>query len=72
MRTQSKAIVFDRRSREGWYEATGGKGAAEVATEKAMEIIKNHQPYPLPAGAAEIMDEMVAEFETRLRIEHDD
>jgi hypothetical protein len=44
----------------------------DFATEKAMEIIENHQPYPLPAGTAEIMDEMVAEFETRLKIEHDD
>jgi trimethylamine--corrinoid protein Co-methyltransferase len=72
MCTQSQTNVFDRRSREEWYEATSGKGVAEIATERAMEIIENHQPYPLPAGAEEIMDEMVAEFENRLRIEHDE
>jgi hypothetical protein len=34
-----------------------------------MEIIKNHQPSSLPPGAEETMDEMVGEFEVRLRSE---
>jgi len=42
----------------------------EVATEKANEIIDNHQPPPLPTGAAETTYEMMAEFEARLRAEH--
>jgi len=69
MRSQSKTEIFDRRSREAWIEATDGKTTAEVASKKAMEIISNHQPSPLPPGAEETMDEMVGEFEARLRSE---
>jgi trimethylamine--corrinoid protein Co-methyltransferase len=69
MRSQSKTQIFDRRAREAWIEATDGKTTAEVATEKAMEIINNHQPSLLPPGAEETMDVMVGEFEARLRSE---
>ncbi len=69
MRSQSKTEIFGRKSRESWIEATDGKTTAEVATEKAMEIINNHQSSPLPPGAEETMDAMVAEFEARLRSE---
>ena len=70
MRSQSKTEIFDRKSRDAWIEATDGKTTAEVATEKAMEIINNHQPSPLPPGAEETMDEMVKEFEAKLRADH--
>lgn len=69
MRTQSKAEIFNRKSRDTWLEADNGKTAAEVATKKAKEIIESHQPSPLPHGAEQTMNEMVAEFESQLRAE---
>lgn len=69
MRTQSKAEIFNRKPRDTWLEADNGKTAAEVATKKAKEIIESHQPSPLPHGAEQTMNEMVAEFESKLRAE---
>ena len=70
MRRQSTTEIFDRRSKEAWIETTGGMTTAEVATEKAMEIINNYQPLPLPPGAEKTMDEMVGEFEAKLRADY--
>ncbi len=45
---QSRAKVFDRRMRNNW-EAEGGKDAAQVAAEKARQILNDHKPEPLPS-----------------------
>ena len=68
MRSQSRSMLFDRRSRAAWFELTNGASMHERAYEAAIDIIQNHQPYPLPAGAPETMDNIVKEFEKELGI----
>jgi len=68
MRSQSQSKLFDRRSRDDWLEVTNGASMHERAYEASIDIIQNHQPYPLPQGASETMDEIVKEFEKELGI----
>ncbi len=68
MRSQSHSKLFDRRSRDDWMEITNGASMGERAYEAAIDIIQNHQPYPLPEGAPETMDEIIKEFEKELGI----
>ncbi len=68
MRSQSRSKLFDRRSRADWMEISDGASMHERAYEAAIDIIQNHQPYPLPAGAPETMDKIVKEFEKELGI----
>jgi trimethylamine--corrinoid protein Co-methyltransferase len=63
MRSQSRSELFDRRSRGNWMKKTGGKAMTDRAYEAAAKIIEEHQPHPLPDGAAETMREIVVEFE---------
>lgn len=67
MRSQSRANLFDRRSREDWMEMTQGKSIQERAYEKAIDILENHEPYALPEGAPEAMSEIVNAFEDQVR-----
>jgi len=67
MRSQSRAKLFDRRSREDWMEMTGGKSIKERAYEKAIDILENHEPYLLPDNATEAMDAVVEDFENKLK-----
>ena len=67
MRSQSRASLFDRHSRDDWMEATQGKSVPERAYEKAIDILENHKPYPLPAHASETMKEIVDAYETELK-----
>jgi len=57
---QSHSTLFDRAMRESWM-AAGGKDLLERATEKAKWVLENHKPDPLPDGAAELMEEIIAE-----------
>ncbi len=66
MRSQSRVNLFDRRSRGDWMEATQGKCIRDRAYEKAIEILENHEPYPLPGNAAETMKEIVDAYEKEL------
>jgi trimethylamine--corrinoid protein Co-methyltransferase len=67
MRSQSQTKLFDRRSRSDWMETTGGKSIVEKAYEKAIEILQNHQPHPLPNGASKEMNKIVKAFEKELK-----
>ena len=69
MRSQSHARLFDRRSRDVWMEHTGGQPIRERAYEAAIDILKNHNPIPLPQGAPETMREIVEEFEKELKMD---
>ena len=69
MRSQSHSKLFDRRSRNDWLEISQGKSIIERAYEKAVEILQNHQPHPLPAGASAAMGEIVKEFEKELKMD---
>jgi len=59
-RVQSQTELIDRRMRGSW-EALGSKDMTERAYEKAIYILENHKPDPLPAGAADTMRELVNE-----------
>jgi trimethylamine--corrinoid protein Co-methyltransferase len=63
MRSQSRSEFFDRRSRSSWMKKTGGEAMTDRAYAAAAKIIEEHQPHPLPDGAAETMREIVMEFE---------
>jgi trimethylamine--corrinoid protein Co-methyltransferase len=67
MRSQSRAKLFDRRSRVDWMEMTQGKNIQERAYERAIDILENHKPFPLPDGASETMQEIVDAFEEEAR-----
>jgi trimethylamine--corrinoid protein Co-methyltransferase len=66
MRSQSQTRLFDRRSRDGWMERTGGQPIRERAYEAAIDIIKNYKTILLPEGASGTMREIVEEFEKEL------
>jgi trimethylamine--corrinoid protein Co-methyltransferase len=68
MRSQSQTKLFDRRSRDDWMEVTEGKSIVEKAYETAIDILKNHQPHPLPNGASKEMSKIVREFEKELKV----
>jgi trimethylamine--corrinoid protein Co-methyltransferase len=63
MRNQSQTELFDRRNRENWMEKTGGEAMRERAYATAVNILENHTPFPLPDGAAQILKEIVNEFD---------
>jgi trimethylamine--corrinoid protein Co-methyltransferase len=67
MRSQSRAKLFDRRSRTDWMEVTEGKSIVERAYQTAIDILQNHSPHPLPNGAPEKMSKIVKEFEKELK-----
>jgi trimethylamine--corrinoid protein Co-methyltransferase len=50
--------LFDRRNYEEW-KAAGGKTLRQRAREKALELLENHRPEPLPAGVQARIDEIV-------------
>jgi trimethylamine--corrinoid protein Co-methyltransferase len=67
MRDFSQNKLFDRRTRDGWNEQ-GAKDLTERAYEKARYIIENHQPKPVPEGAAAAMQKITADYEAELGI----
>ncbi len=66
MREQSRAKLFDRRSREDWLTAAKGESIQEKAYAAAIDILQNHRPFPLPEGAAEDMVKITTEFEKEI------
>ena len=57
--------LFDHQMRETW-EAAGGKDLYERAREKAIDILENHQPQPLPEGTDKLFEEVISEAEEEL------
>jgi len=62
-RSQSQAVVFDRKPREQWLKSSKGKDIADKAYEKARQIMENHKPFALAAGAEGTIKELLADFE---------
>lgn len=50
--------LFDRRNYEEW-QAAGGKTLRQRAQERALDILENHQPEPLPANIQQKIDQIV-------------
>ncbi len=59
---QAQTTIFDRRMRGAW-EKRGSKGLAQLATERAKEILATHKPLPLPDGVADELRKIVKSAE---------
>jgi trimethylamine--corrinoid protein Co-methyltransferase len=57
--------LFDTRTRNAW-KTTGGKNIVQVAKEKVVSILANHQPEPLDADLRNELEKIVAEARLRL------
>ncbi|MFB6214852.1 MAG: trimethylamine methyltransferase family protein, partial [Candidatus Bipolaricaulia bacterium] len=57
--------LLDRNSYDSWKEK-GGKDLSKRAGEKAKELLREHEPKPLPEGKIRVMDEIIEEEETKL------
>ena len=64
MQQQSQVELFDRNTREAW-EASGSKNIVDESYEKALDILKNHAPDPLPDSVQTSLDDIFAEAEER-------
>lgn len=64
-RSQSRGDLFDRKTRDKWI-ADGEKTAADRAYEAALTILDTHEPAPLPKGAKDEMDRVVADYDTKI------
>jgi trimethylamine:corrinoid methyltransferase-like protein len=67
MKEQIMPTLFDRTTRESW-EANGSQTIDKVAAKKALEILASHQVAPLPEGAQEKIDKLIADYEKELGI----
>ena len=68
MRTaQTHPELLDRRIREDWMQ-DGAKTIYERSWEKALEIIENHKPKPLPDAVRKALRDVVLEAEDELGV----
>jgi len=63
-RIQSSSNLIDRRMRGPWLE-DGAKDFTQRAYEKAIDILENYKPEPLPASVLENIKEIVAEADSK-------
>lgn len=66
MRELTQGKLFDRRTREAWLEATGGKDINDLAYDEARRIIETHQPLPLPDGATQEIAKLITAYEKQI------
>ncbi len=68
MRTaQTHPELLDRRIREDWMQ-DGAKTIYERSWEKALDIIENHKPKPLPDSVRKALRDVVLEAEDELGV----
>ncbi len=72
MRTQSKPKLIDRRIRENWKKATGGKNLYERALEEARRILETHKPKPLPSDVRSTIRSIIEDTEEELGVSKND
>jgi trimethylamine--corrinoid protein Co-methyltransferase len=65
MKSFSQTHLFDRNNREDW-ENNGKPDSYARALARAIELLESHQPEPLPAGAAERIQDIVVEAEKEI------
>ena len=63
-RIQSTTELIDRRMRGSWEE-DGAKDLTERAYAKAIDLLENHKPDPLPGSVAETLRDIVKDAEGR-------
>ena len=61
--------LCNRDNLQSW-SAKGGKNWGELSTEKAVEILKNHQPQPLPEDVQNALEAIRSEAEADLNDKH--
>jgi trimethylamine--corrinoid protein Co-methyltransferase len=59
---QIQATIIDRRMRGAW-EKRGSKSLIQSANEKAAELLKNHEPTPLPEDIVKELNRIVKKAE---------
>lgn len=69
-KVQSTTSLIDRRMRGAWL-ADGAKDFTQRAYEKAIDILENHKPDPLPTEAAETIQAIVKEAEDEYGVKKD-
>ena len=62
-RSQSQAVVFDRKTRAQWLQSSNDKDFTERAYEKAKNILKNHTPLALSENSKGTIKDLLEEFE---------
>jgi len=62
-RSQSQAVVFDRKPRAQWLKSAKGRDICEMAYEKAKHILTHHTPFPLSENAQGTILDLVEAFE---------
>jgi trimethylamine--corrinoid protein Co-methyltransferase len=67
MKSLSQNHLFDRNNREDW-ENKGKPQSYAKALSRAIDIIENHQPEPLPPSAAKQIREIVEEAEKEVNL----
>jgi trimethylamine--corrinoid protein Co-methyltransferase len=61
--------LFERRNYDGWKKA-GGKTMRQRAQEKALEILAQHKPEPLPLEVQNTLDQIVAQADESWKAPH--
>jgi trimethylamine--corrinoid protein Co-methyltransferase len=59
---QAQATIIDRRRRGAW-EKRGSKSLIESANERARELLKSHEPKPLPEELVKELDRIIKSAE---------
>jgi len=67
MKSLSQTYLFDRNNREEW-ENHGKPQSYAKALSRAIEILENHEPEPLPVSAAERIRAIVEEAEKEVSV----
>lgn len=65
-RSQSQAVVFDRKTRAQWVKSSKGMDLTDMAYEKAKNIFENHRPFPLRPGAEGEINDLLEAFEDKV------
>jgi trimethylamine--corrinoid protein Co-methyltransferase len=61
--------LFERRNYDGWKKA-GGKTLRQRAQEKALAILAEHKPEPLPPDVQNALHEIVAQADASWKASH--
>jgi len=67
VRSHSQPEFIDRNRRDKWQTA-GGTDSYAKAAEKTRDILRNHQPLPLPEKVVEDIQSIIAETEGELGV----
>lgn len=67
MRDLSQSSLYDRKTRDGWMQKSGGKDLTQRCYAKAMEILATHQPLALPESARTTMRGIIEQYEAQLK-----